>query len=220
MGVRLASEWTRAWIVGCLALALGGWVGCSLLRPWGSTAIGSAGDGAPVAIGRAEWDELRAALARLETALRAPELALPDSRSSVGASALAPEALVELARDVRDLRAALERLRVLAERVATGSSAAPTPREILDAAPEVDWAAIDALRVLVEEDDEAAVRPLRLSTPSEIVRRFGEPTDVYRHGEGIGLQYAREVDLGGEFTERRGLHFTFIDGYLQALWIE
>lgn len=209
-----------AFVLSMLLFALGTIFGIAIHAWRAPQRMGVENDGDAPEIDRAEWNELRAAIARLEAAAKKPELATPDARIEVGALPVTPDAVTELTRDVRDLKAALERLRVLAERVSTGANAPPTPREILDEVPEVDWKAVDALRALIESDEDEALRQLRLSTPAEIVRRFGAPTDVYRHGEGIGFAYSRDVDTQAEVPELRGVRFTFIDGCLQALWID
>ncbi|MCK6446695.1 MAG: hypothetical protein L6Q99_09920 [Planctomycetes bacterium] len=209
-----------ALVLSMLLFALGTSFGVAVHAWFAPAHIESTGDDVAPTVTRAEWDRLVAAVARLEATTRGPELAAPDARTEVGALPVTPDALTELTRDVRELRSALERLRVLAERVSTGTNAPPTPREILDAVPEVDWKAVDALRALIETNEDEALRQLRLSTPAEIVRRFGAPTDVYRHGEGIGFAYSRDVDTQGEVPELRGVRFTFIDGCLQALWID
>ncbi|MCC6408662.1 MAG: hypothetical protein IT453_15980 [Planctomycetes bacterium] len=171
-------------------------------------------------ISRDEWESLSASVARLEAASRVGELVPPDARNEVGPSPVSREALAELTKEVRGLQASLERLRGLAERSTGEANAASTPRAILDAVPAIDWQAVDALREWHLRDEDAALRSIRLSTPAEIVRRFGEPTEVYRYREGVAFAYLREVEVGEELPDLRGVRIAFIDGFVQALWSE
>ncbi|MBI5433280.1 MAG: hypothetical protein HZA52_10665 [Planctomycetes bacterium] len=203
-----------------LLFAAGTIFGIAVHSCWAPEPAPDESDASSSTISRAEWDELRAAVARLEAAAQAPELVAPDLRSAVGPSPVAQEALDTLSESVRALQGALERLRVLVERPSSAAASSATPREIVVAAPAIDWKAIDALRDLCERDEAAAFRSVSFSTPNEILARFGEPTLVYRYDKGLAFAYTRDVELADGETESRGVRFAFADGVLDNLWSE
>jgi|SRR5882672_6068961 len=203
----------QALVVSISLFAAGGVFGGALHSFWISKAVPAIERELAPTISSAEWSALKASIARIEAQLASSQLSAAGERVEVGAS---PTTSIDaLAQTVRELQGSIAQLRLVAEQAARAIPDVASPHELDKVAREINWPAIAALVELESREKGAALRDVRLSTPNEILRRFGSPTSMIGF-DSVHWEYTRPVGTVAD-SDWLGLSFVFAQG--GVVWV-
>ena len=143
-----------------------------------------------------EWDRMHLRLDALQQQMEA----VLAERSPQSVATVERHAVPEADPTHERIETILSRLERLAAALSSGTANAPLPRS------PVNWGALDALYTLSERDEKAAKRSTLLLTPSEVVARFGFPSEAGGDGGGTWWNYLR-IGPDGKQTGRVSFYF-------------
>jgi hypothetical protein len=85
---------------------------------------------------------------------------------------------------------------------------------------DIEWNALLPIAQAMSRDSDQAKRAVRFLTPTELLERFGPPTEVYaaRGSAAISWSYQREGMIEGEEAVLSEVTFRIQDGYVIDAW--
>ena len=205
-------------IVGMVSLALA--LGLAFLRPAPAPAADQSVGGARV---EKSLDEISRSLERIEEQLRhggGAAAPLTAERNPADGE------LRDVLRALRETLAALggDRVQRPPPSSPDGDDSPPTPmvgtsplRRLMEARTEPDWKAWDALADVYEADRYRATAQVQLSTPTDLLRRFGPPTDISRGQDGMLYFNYQDPPRVNRNSRRFSAQLLLVDGLVVEL---